>query len=79
MMPPDDIQTMMARLRAYNQWRRGAEMIQPDPRQIGQDLDDALDLIERMRAAITATITENGHLADGDDCTLRHLTRLDLC
>jgi hypothetical protein len=29
--------------------------------------------IERLREAIRQTIRENGHLADGDDCTLIHL------
>jgi hypothetical protein len=30
----------------------------------------------RLRDAIQKTIDENGHLADGDDCTLRHLVRV---
>jgi hypothetical protein len=29
--------------------------------------------IARMRAAIEKTLDENGHLADGDNCTLIHL------
>lgn len=33
------------------------------------------DEIERYISAIQKTIDENGHLADGDDCTLIHLVR----
>jgi len=35
----------------------------------------ALREIERLRAAITQTLNENGHLADGDNCTLIALKR----
>jgi hypothetical protein len=31
--------------------------------------------IERLRAAIAKTLNENGHLADGDNCTLIALKR----
>jgi hypothetical protein len=31
--------------------------------------------VERLMGAISKTVDENGHLADGDVCTLRHLTR----
>jgi hypothetical protein len=34
---------------------------------------DAAKEINRLRSAIRATITENAHLADGDDCTLIRL------
>lgn len=30
---------------------------------------------ERLESAIKRTLDENGHLADGDDCTLIHLAR----
>lgn len=33
------------------------------------------DDYEQLRAAALRTIAENGHLADGDDCTLIHLKR----
>jgi hypothetical protein len=29
--------------------------------------------IAKLKAAILQTLDENGHLADGDDCTLIHL------
>lgn len=35
----------------------------------------ALREIERLRAAIVQTLDENGHLADGDNCTLIALKR----
>lgn len=37
--------------------------------------DCALREIERLRAAIAQTLDENGHLADGDNCTLIALKR----
>jgi hypothetical protein len=64
-------------LRRYNEWRRGADFEQPEPKEIGTDIDFAADIIERMRKAIKATIDENMHLADGDDCTLKHLVELE--
>lgn len=33
------------------------------------------DELERLRGAIRKTLDENGHLADGDNCTLIHLKR----
>lgn len=37
---------------------------------------DAVDArITRLTAAIEATLRENAHLADGEDCTLIHLKR----
>lgn len=33
------------------------------------------DEIQRYESAIQKTIDENGHLADGDNCTLIHLVR----
>jgi hypothetical protein len=34
------------------------------------------DEIERYRTAIQQTLDDNGHLADGEDCTLIHLVRV---
>ena len=37
-------------LRQFNEWRRGDEDIpQPDPREIGEAIDAAVEMIERMR------------------------------
>lgn len=40
-----------ALLRQYNQWRRGnlEGQPQPDPREIGEAIDAAIEMIERMR------------------------------
>ena len=40
-------------LRQYNQWRRGnlEGMPQPDPREIGEAIDAAVEMIERLEAA----------------------------
>ena len=44
-----------AKLRAFNEWRRGDEEIpQPDPREIGEAIDAAIEMIERMKAYETA-------------------------
>ena len=37
---------LIARLTQYNEWRRGAEIEQPDPKQLGQDIEDAIALIQ---------------------------------
>lgn len=37
---------------------------------------EAIDEIERLRAAIRKTLDENGHLADGDNCTLAELKKV---
>jgi hypothetical protein len=36
---------------------------------------DAADEIRRLRAVIKKTLDENGHLADGDNCTLIDLKK----
>lgn len=36
---------------------------------------EAACALERLRDAILTTLDENGHLADGDNCTLIHLVR----
>ena len=38
-------------------------------------IDAAIDEIKRLRAAIQQTLNENGHLADGENCTLIVLKR----
>ena len=41
-----------AKLRAFNKWRRGDEDIpQPDPRVIGEAIDAAVEMIDRLEAA----------------------------
>ena len=39
-------------LRQFNAWRRGDEdILQPDPREIGEAIDAAVEMIERLEAA----------------------------
>lgn len=40
------------------------------------ELQQANERVRELEAAITKTVTENGHLADGDDCTLTDLKRV---
>lgn len=64
-------------LRQYNIWRRGTDESVPmiAPAVIGVAIDATIAEVERLRAAITQTLNENGHLADGDNCTLIALKR----
>lgn len=41
----------------------------------GRAMREAKSAIERLVAAIETTLDENGHLADGEDCTLIALKR----
>lgn len=48
-MTPTETATI---LRQFNEWRRGAETIeQPDPREIGEAIDAAVEMIERLELA----------------------------
>ena len=40
-----------AKLRVFNDWRRGEldDLSMPDPREIGEAIDAAVEMIERMR------------------------------
>jgi hypothetical protein len=42
-----DTKDLIDRLRYYNDWRRGADTEMPEPKQIGQDIDDAISLLEK--------------------------------
>lgn len=39
---------------------------------------DMMKYIRQLEQAIIKTIEENRHLADGEDCALKHLVALDL-
>ena len=60
-------------LRQFNEWRRGDENIpQPDPREIGEAIDAAIGMIERMgkmEAALQIAMRQNSHdmLMTGDE------------
>ena len=47
-----------ARLRNYNLWRRGHhdDTAQPDPREIGEAIDAAVEMIERMDEALESLL-----------------------
>lgn len=79
-------QTLLA-LANYNSWRRGDETLEmPDPSEIGSTIDDAVNLLreydylerenQTLKTGIAKCLSENAHLADGDDCTLITLKRL---
>lgn len=36
------------RLKAYNAWRRGNDVPQPDPKTIGEDIDSICDIAKRL-------------------------------
>lgn len=42
-----------AKLRVFNDWRRGEldDLSMPDPREIGEAIDAAIEMIERIEAA----------------------------
>ena len=44
---------VVANLRVFNDWRRGEldDLSMPDPREIGEAIDTAVELIERLEAA----------------------------
>jgi hypothetical protein len=73
--------SLSEQLRRYNRWRRGDERLKmPDPKALGDLIDTVADRLEvlefenyRFRNAIQLTLDENGHLADGDACTLIEL------
>lgn len=74
--PGVDVSDLVGRLRRFNDWRRGAEIKQPQPKEIGEDLEEAADRLEAMAGAIVAALENNLHLADGDNCTLIDLVRV---
>lgn len=71
------VEQLVLRLHQYNKWRRGDDSIeQPHPKQIGEDIDLSIELLEKMSDAIISTLNNNLHLADGDNCTLIELKKL---
>ena len=57
-MTPTETATI---LRQFNAWRRGDEDIpQPDPREIGEAIDAAVEMIERVPARITPEQAPDG-------------------
>ena len=53
-MTPTEVTTI---LRQFNEWRRGDEGIpQPDPCEISEAIDAAVDMIERMDGALESLL-----------------------
>lgn len=50
-METKDIPALIERLRYFNAWRRGAEGKQPNPEQIGRDIDAAVAILTRQTRA----------------------------
>ena len=47
MMRAEELTALAKRLRVYNDWRRGYELLeQPDPAAVGHDIEDAIEVIE---------------------------------
>ena len=49
--PTTDLQALIERLRYFNAWRRGADGDQPEPAQIGRDIDEVIALLSRQASA----------------------------
>ena len=63
-----------AKLRVFNDWRRGEldDLSMPDPREISEAIDAAVEMIERMgkmEAALQIAMRQNSHdmLMTGDE------------
>ena len=50
-MEDPNILSLIERLRYFNDWRRGADGEQPNPEQIGRDIDAAVALLSRQARA----------------------------
>mgnify|MGYP000851038472 FL=1 len=50
-METKDIPALIERLRYFNDWRRGADGEQPNPEQIGRDIDAAVAILSRQASA----------------------------
>jgi len=69
-------------VREFNSWRRGTDDVHVDdkayPKRLGEALDSGVEMAERceiLESAIRQTLSDNGHLADGDNCMLILLKR----
>ncbi len=76
---PADAAACVELLCQFNEWRRwDGEIdeegpVMPHPKSIWLAIDMAIELIEQhgeLLVAIEQTLDENGHLADGENCTL---------
>ena len=52
-MTPAEVAT---KLRAFNYWRRGGDIEQPGPLAVGEAIDAAIEMIERMDEALESLL-----------------------
>ena len=45
-----DVESLIIRLRRYNCWRRSGDLEQPDPSEIGEDIDMAIKLLKGINS-----------------------------
>jgi hypothetical protein len=45
-MDTEELKNLIHRLQYYNEWRRGADTEMPEPKQIGRDIDVAVEVLE---------------------------------
>lgn len=65
-----------AKLRKFNIWRRGGAIDQPDPREFGESIDAAVEMIERMEE-MQAALRRHHEIAMGAGLDPSHpLTKL---
>lgn len=69
----DLIADLRSRINPAYATQRGTESY--ERRLCAEAMESQAAEIERLRAAIVQTLNENGHLADGDNCTLIALKR----
>lgn len=65
----------LVKLAPFEQILRDTQRFVDFTRTLERELREAQRAIDRLRAAIEQTLDENGHLADGDNCTLIVLKR----
>lgn len=59
--------------RERDEAREERDIAKLEVEEVSADYQQAVKEINKMREAIIATLEENRHLADGDDCTLAKL------
>ena len=58
--PDRPVKEIIDGLKRYNEWRRGADHKQPNPSDIGKDIDDAINVMKLYVATQTHPNQESG-------------------